>query len=82
MKINVDLICQSLLVLQDDRSTPLHFASAQGNLDMLQLMYSLQHDNFVAALFLPDAMSMTPLHRAALFNHKAVVVFLLDKVLC
>ncbi|KAL8612705.1 hypothetical protein ACOMHN_025356 [Nucella lapillus] len=64
---------------QDDNSTPVHFAAAQGNLAMIQLMFSQQADNFVTALKATDTMDMTPLHRAAIFNHKAVVIFLLDK---
>ncbi|XP_070195077.1 transient receptor potential cation channel subfamily A member 1-like isoform X2 [Littorina saxatilis] len=64
---------------QDDKSTPVHFAAAQGNLDMIKLMHSLQEENFMTSLYICDAMNMTPLHRAALFNHKAVVEFLLEK---
>ncbi|XP_076441440.1 transient receptor potential cation channel subfamily A member 1-like [Babylonia areolata] len=64
---------------QDDQSTPVHFAAAQGSLTMMQLMYTLQTENFVSALYMKDANSMTPLHRAALFNHKDVLLYLLDK---
>ena len=75
------LVLGSLLLRpQDDKSTPVHFAAAQGNLDMIKLMHTLQEDNFQAALYTTDAMNMTPLHRAALFNHKAVLTFLLEQV--
>ena len=76
----IPIIAYRLLRPQDDKSTPVHFAAAQGNLDMIKLMHTLQEDNFNAALYITDAMTMTPLHRAALFNHEAVVIFLLEKV--
>ncbi|XP_041358334.1 transient receptor potential cation channel subfamily A member 1-like isoform X2 [Gigantopelta aegis] len=66
-------------VLQDDRATPVHFACLQGNLDMLHLMYNAQPGNFENALHVSDSCDMTPLHRAALFNHVAVVRFLVEK---
>ncbi|PVD23407.1 hypothetical protein C0Q70_16676 [Pomacea canaliculata] len=62
---------------QDDKTTPLHLAAAQGNLDMITLMFELQTANFSSALGAVDAMKMTPLHRAALFNHVQVVEFLI-----
>nr|KAG5700757.1 hypothetical protein BaRGS_034960 [Batillaria attramentaria] len=64
---------------QDDKSTPLHLAAAQGNLEMISLMHELQPDNFSSALFTLDAMNRTPLHRAAVFNHVQVVDFLLQQ---
>jgi hypothetical protein len=74
------LIYVDALFFQDDKSTPVHFAAAQGNLDMIKLMHELQQDNFTAALYTADAMGMTPLHRAALFNHVPVVTFFLEQV--
>lgn len=65
---------------QDDKTTPLHLAAAQGNLDMITLMFELQTANFSSALGAVDAMKMTPLHRAALFNHVQVVEFLIRNV--
>ncbi|XP_046358020.2 transient receptor potential cation channel subfamily A member 1-like isoform X2 [Haliotis rufescens] len=64
---------------QDDKSTPLHFACAQGNLDMIRTMHDMQTDNFLSAIFITDVQNMTPLHRAAIFNHVPVVEFLIDK---
>ncbi|GFR58682.1 transient receptor potential cation channel subfamily A member 1 [Elysia marginata] len=63
---------------QDDGSTPLHFACAQGNMDMIKLMEETQPDNFMEALFTVDVMKMAPIHRAALFNHVAVLKYLLE----
>ncbi|XP_035826421.1 transient receptor potential cation channel subfamily A member 1 [Aplysia californica] len=68
----------SVKAQQDDGSTPLHFACAQGNMEMIKLMESMQRDNFIAAVFTTDAMKMTPLHRAALFNHTHVMQHLLE----
>ncbi|XP_041357845.1 transient receptor potential cation channel subfamily A member 1-like [Gigantopelta aegis] len=64
---------------QDDKSTPVHFACLQGNLNMLQLMYETQPEKFEKSLHLTDSCAMTPLHRAALFNHVSVVKYLLEK---
>ncbi|XP_041358307.1 transient receptor potential cation channel subfamily A member 1-like isoform X2 [Gigantopelta aegis] len=64
---------------QDDQATPVHFACLQGNLDMLHLMYNSQPDKFEKAVHIADSCGMTPLHRAALFNHVAVVTYLLEK---
>jgi ankyrin repeat protein len=68
-------------ILQEDKSTPLHFACAQGGLEMIEIMYELQETNFISAMGKTDILNMTPLHRAALFNHVHVVEYLLDKVL-
>ncbi|KAL5022254.1 hypothetical protein ScPMuIL_001409 [Solemya velum] len=64
---------------QEDKSTPLHFASAKGSLEMLKLMHEKQPDRFLKAINIEDVLQMAPLHRAALFNHFAVVEYLLDK---
>ncbi|KAK3607524.1 hypothetical protein CHS0354_025776 [Potamilus streckersoni] len=64
---------------KEDKSTPLHFASAQGSIDMVQAMYEKQPDRFAKALTSEDILKMTPLHRAALFNHTTVVDFLIKK---
>ncbi|KAL5022245.1 hypothetical protein ScPMuIL_001400 [Solemya velum] len=64
---------------QEDKSTPLHFASAKGCLEMLKLMHEKQPDRFLEAINIEDVLQMAPLHRAALFNHFTVVEYLLDK---
>ncbi|XP_052283274.1 transient receptor potential cation channel subfamily A member 1-like isoform X2 [Dreissena polymorpha] len=63
---------------QEDSSTPLHFAAAQGRVDMLQLMHDVQPERFKTAIHIQDVLRMTPLHRAALFDYFAVVKLLLE----
>ncbi|GFO25172.1 transient receptor potential cation channel subfamily a member 1 [Plakobranchus ocellatus] len=63
---------------QDDGSTPVHFACAQGNMEMIRMMEQTQPENFQEALFTVDVMKMAPIHRAALFNHVAVLKYLLE----
>ena len=48
---------------------------------MIEIMYELQETNFISAMGKTDILKMTPLHRAALFDHVHVVEYLLDKVL-
>ena len=64
---------------QEDKSTPLHFACAQGSVDMVQMMHSMQPERFETAMKSEDVLQMTPLHRAALFDHVAVVEFLIKQ---
>ncbi|XP_055886580.1 transient receptor potential cation channel subfamily A member 1-like isoform X2 [Biomphalaria glabrata] len=68
----------SVKAQQDDGSTPLHFACAQGNFEMIKLMKEIQQENFLAAIFILDVMKMSPLHRAAFFNHTTIMEFLLE----
>nr|KAI8750039.1 transient receptor potential cation channel subfamily A member 1 [Biomphalaria glabrata] len=68
----------SVQAQQDDGSTPLHFACAQGNFEMIKLMKEIQQENFLAAIFILDVMKMSPLHRAAFFNHTTIMEFLLE----
>ena len=69
------------VLFQEDKSTPLHFACAQGGLEMIKIMYEIQESKFLSAMNTTDILKMTPLHRAALFNHVGVVEYLLDKVM-
>ncbi|XP_060594443.1 transient receptor potential cation channel subfamily A member 1-like isoform X2 [Ruditapes philippinarum] len=62
---------------QEDNSTPLHFACAQGSIDMVRMMQEMQPERFGIAIKSPDVLKMTPLHRAALFDHVSVVEFLI-----
>ena len=65
---------------QEDKSTPLHFACAQGSLDMVKLMHEMQPERFETAMQTEDILQRTPLHRAALFDHVAVVEYLIRMV--
>ncbi|XP_012937566.1 transient receptor potential cation channel subfamily A member 1 isoform X2 [Aplysia californica] len=69
----------SLICKQEDGWTPLHFAAMQGNLDMVVAMYNGQTEEFRSAVCIVDGLRRTPLHCATLFNHTAVMKFLLDK---
>ncbi|XP_033737356.1 transient receptor potential cation channel subfamily A member 1-like isoform X2 [Pecten maximus] len=64
---------------QEDKSTPLHFACAQGSVELIKIMQELQPDRFSTALRTCDVLKMTPLHRATLFNHVNVVEYLLKQ---
>ncbi|XP_048762327.2 transient receptor potential cation channel subfamily A member 1-like isoform X2 [Ostrea edulis] len=66
-------------VQQEDKSTALHFACAQGGLNIIHIMRQLQPEKFIIASQKTDILQMTPLHRAALFNHVTVVKFLIDE---
>lgn len=44
------------------------------------MMRQLQPEKFMTASKKTDILKMTPLHRAALFNHVNVVKFLIDEV--
>lgn len=65
---------------QEDQSTPLHFACAIGSVDMVKLMHDKQPDRFETAMQTEDILQMTPLHRAALFDHATVVEYLIQLV--
>ncbi|XP_061425467.1 LOW QUALITY PROTEIN: transient receptor potential cation channel subfamily A member 1 [Lethenteron reissneri] len=60
---------------QNDESTPVHLACAQGAMDMVQLMFSMQ-DPQRESLKLRDAEEQTPLHKAAMFDHYELVEYL------
>ena len=66
---------------QEDKSTPVHFACAQGSVDMVKLMFEMQPERFDTAMKSVDILKMTPLHRAALFDHVVVVEFLVKLVI-
>ena len=59
-------------------NTPVHIASAQGNLDMLRLMKEKQPCLFNELIHAENAIEMTPLHKAAMFDHVDVAGFLLE----
>ncbi|XP_022097081.1 transient receptor potential cation channel subfamily A member 1-like [Acanthaster planci] len=62
-------------VLQEDDSTPLHLAASQGSLPIIKLLLSPPGSE--ATLSMCDVEKMTPLHRAAMFDHVDVVEFLI-----
>lgn len=58
----------------------MHFACASGNLEMIQVMKEMNKDEFMTTITVLDAMRMTPLHRAALFDHTLIIQFLIEHV--
>ena len=48
---------------QDDLSTPIHLASSQGSLELLNLMITCQPELKATVLSMTDVQGMTPLHR-------------------
>ena len=63
--------------LQEDHSTPLHFACTRGALDMVQLMFELQPEKKARCLALRDINGSTLLHRAVRFDFRNIAEFLL-----
>lgn len=73
-------------VRQEDSSTPLHLACAQGSLSIVKLLYETHvertdEDEARLVLETKDVLDMSLLHRAAMFDHPDVVQYLLDKVM-
>lgn len=71
---------------QEQGSTPLHFACAQGILPIVKLMYGthVKRRGLAKAkeiLAAKDIANMTPIHRAALFDHSQVVAYLVEQVI-
>ena len=66
-------------ISESDSSTSVHVASSQGSLEILEIMAELQPDLFFEVLQSGDSMNMTPLHKAAMFDHIDVAKFLLKK---
>jgi ankyrin repeat protein len=48
---------------QDDLSTPVHLASSQGSLELLQLMFKCQPHLKNKVVRMTDVQGMTPLHK-------------------
>ncbi|CAI9719233.1 transient receptor potential cation channel subfamily A member 1-like isoform X3 [Octopus vulgaris] len=65
--------------LEEDFSTPVHCASSQGKVEILEYMQKYQPEKFSSAISMADLHKMTPLHRAAQLNQAAAVHFLLDR---
>jgi transient receptor potential cation channel subfamily A member 1 len=66
-------------VAENDNQTPVHIACMQGSLTILKLIYTLKPDLFLEILDATDSAEMTPLHKAALFDHVEVACYLLEK---
>ncbi|KAF6200611.1 hypothetical protein GE061_005054 [Apolygus lucorum] len=64
---------------QYDLSTPVHLACAQGALDIVKLMFSLQPEEKHTCLMSCDVQKMTPLHCAAMFDRHEIVQYLIKE---
>ncbi|XP_050334009.1 transient receptor potential cation channel subfamily A member 1 isoform X3 [Bactrocera neohumeralis] len=64
---------------QHDRSTPVHLACAQGAIEIVKLMFSMQPSEKITCLSCTDAQKMTPLHCAAMFDHPDIVEYLVKE---
>ncbi|CAH0716261.1 unnamed protein product, partial [Brenthis ino] len=62
---------------QHDLSTPVHLACAQGALEIVSLMFTMQPGEKLACLTSCDVQRMTPLHCAAMFDHPDIVSYLI-----
>ena len=65
---------------QHDLSTPVHLACAQGAIDIVKLMFSMQPAEKMQCLASCDVQKMTPLHCAAMFDHPEIVEYLVSEV--
>ncbi|VEN45025.1 unnamed protein product [Callosobruchus maculatus] len=63
-------------IQQQDLSTPVHLACAQGATEIVKLMFEMQPEEKIACLTSCDVQKMTPLHCAAMFDHAEIVEFL------
>ncbi|XP_061382460.1 transient receptor potential cation channel subfamily A member 1 isoform X1 [Danaus plexippus] len=64
---------------QYDFSTPVHLACAQGALEIVKLMFTMQPEEKMACLMSCDVQEMTPLHCAAMFDHPEIVKYLVNE---
>ncbi|OQV20269.1 Transient receptor potential cation channel subfamily A member 1 [Hypsibius exemplaris] len=62
-----------------EQSTPLHIACALGASDIVGMIHDFNVLEFGRVLRIGDAQGMTPVHRAAMFNHWHLLRFLIDK---
>lgn len=65
--------------IEIDKSTTVHVAASQGSLEIIKLMSEMQTDIFSIVIQSEDSMGMTPMHRAAMFDHVDVCEFLISK---
>ncbi|VVC86120.1 unnamed protein product [Leptidea sinapis] len=64
---------------QHDFSTPVHLACAQGGLEMVKLMFTMQPNEKESCLTSCDVQKMTPIHCAAMFDHREIVKYLVEE---
>ncbi|CAG7733444.1 unnamed protein product, partial [Allacma fusca] len=64
---------------QHDLSTPVHLACSQGTLKIVELMFQMQPEEKEVSLKSCDLQRMTPLHCAAVFDHFALVDYLVSQ---
>ncbi|KAL4717669.1 hypothetical protein ACJJTC_000818 [Scirpophaga incertulas] len=64
---------------QHDLSTPVHLACAQGALEIVTLMFTMQPKEKQACLTSCDVQKMTPIHCAAMFDHPDIVNYLISQ---
>ncbi|CAB3226223.1 unnamed protein product [Arctia plantaginis] len=62
---------------QHDLSTPVHLACAQGALEIVKLMFTMQPTEKLPCLNSCDVQKMTPIHCAAMFDHPDIVNYLI-----
>ncbi|KAJ8954916.1 hypothetical protein NQ318_016856 [Aromia moschata] len=66
-------------IQQQDLSTPVHLACAQGATEIVKLMFQIQPEEKEACLQSCDVQKMTPLHCAAMFDHPEIVEYLVSQ---
>lgn len=76
VKLCLEYGCSITAVKRRDGRTAIHLACRLGALEILQCLY--EHDPAPFQYALLDKEDMTPLHRCAMYNHVAVVQFLVD----
>lgn len=64
---------------EPDRTTAVHIACAQGSLEILKLLFEKQPELKDTVIHMQDINLMTPLHKAAMFDHLEVVEYLIEK---
>ncbi|KAJ8922148.1 hypothetical protein NQ315_004083, partial [Exocentrus adspersus] len=64
-------------IQQQDLSTPVHLACAQGATEIVKLMFEMQPGEKGPCLQSFDVQKMTPLHCAAMFDHPEIVEYLI-----
>ncbi|KAL9905738.1 transient receptor potential cation channel A1 [Glossina fuscipes fuscipes] len=64
---------------QHDLSTPVHLACAQGAIEIVKLMFTMQPMEKRICLSRTDVQKMTPLHCASMFDHPDIVEYLVQE---
>lgn len=64
---------------QHDLSTSVHLACAQGAIDIVRLMFTMQPVEKRISLSCVDIQKMTPLHCASMFDHFEIVEYLVNE---